>query len=400
MAPMPLEGIRILDLTIWQVGAAATGILADLGADVIKIEDPVNGDPSRKLSFAKEPPGVVSLMEATSRNKRAMTLDLKSDEGRQVFYRMVRDADVVAENFRTGVAERLGLGHETLSKHNPRIILASASGMGRKGPDAQIGLFDIMGHARSGFMNLLADREAPMRYVGAHGLADQTGGIFFALGILAALTARNQHGIGQRVEVSQLAALMSLQSLPIQHYLLTGEIMDFPARHKTRNVLFNIYKGKDGKWLCLACPQSDRYWPDVCAVLDIPHLQKDPRFVEMKVRDAHSAELIPLLDAAFATRTRDEWVALFKAREVNCSPVQDYGDLRRDPQVIENGYLIEVEHPVVGRLTEVNVPIVMSKTPARFRNIAPQHGEHTELVLQEHGYSWEEIERLRDKGVI
>jgi len=396
---MPLEGIRALDLTTWQVGGAATGFLADLGADVIKIEDPVNGDPCRLMGSGGTKLDINPLIEATSRNKRGMTLNLKSPQGRDVFYRMVRASDVVVENYRRGVPERLGVGYETLARHNPAIILASASGMGRRGPDADVGLFDIMGHARSGFMHLVADKERPLRYVGAYGIADQTGGVYFALAIMTALIARSLHGVGQQVETSQLAGLMNLQCLAIQYHLL-GKPLEFPNREKNRNVLFNIYRAGDGKWLCLACPQEDRYWHDVCEALELQDIERDPRFAVASVRDNHAPELISLLDRAFAARPRDEWVSLLKARNVNCSPVQDYDDLVQDPQVVENDYLLEVEHPRAGRMRMASVPVALGKTRPRFRRVAPEFGQHTEEVLEEYGYSWAEIEEFREAGVI
>ena len=224
MSRMPLEGYRILDLTHWLVGGGATVLLADMGADVIKIESPSAPEPARNAptSSRERELGLNHNLEITSRNKRSVTLNLKSDEGKQIFYKLVESADVVTENFRPGVVERLGIDHATLVKYNSSIILASVNGFGSQGPDALLGSFDVIGSACSGLLHLLSPPEA-MRYVGPVAMADETGALVFCISILSALAARGIDGQGQHVETSQLAALLQLQTLPIHSYLFSGD---------------------------------------------------------------------------------------------------------------------------------------------------------------------------------
>jgi crotonobetainyl-CoA:carnitine CoA-transferase CaiB-like acyl-CoA transferase len=398
MTRMPLEGYRILDLSVWLAGPGGTALLADMGADVIKIEDPERGDPFRAVAPA---PGqkIQSGVEILNRNKRGMTLNLKSEEGLQIFYRMLETADVVAENYRPGVAERLGVDYETLVRHNPRIILASFNGMGSNGPDAGLASYDLIGHARSGLMDLLYHRR-PQPAIYRHVLVDISSAIMFGFTILAALAGRAIDGSGQRVEMSQLSTCMMLQYGPIHTFLLNNQLPRLPGRKQPGNPLINAFKGKDGKWLVLSCVQPDRYWSAICEVLGLQHLEKDPRFATMAERDQHAGELVDILDPVFATRSRDEWVSLLKARDVVCSAVQDYRDLVRDPQVIANEYIQEVEHPTAGRIREMAAPIKFSRTKPRFRNTAPEFGQHTEEILLEHGFSWEDIGRFRAQRAI
>ncbi|MCZ6891433.1 MAG: CoA transferase, partial [Chloroflexi bacterium] len=399
--PLALEGVRIIDLTTWQQGSGGPAMLADLGADVVKIEDPVLGDPSRAVSMSpKEAQSPLrSLFEAMNRNKQGMTLNLKSPEGRQILYRMVQGADVVAMNFRPGVAETLGVDYQTLVKYNPKIIVASTNGLGAKGPDASVGLYDIMGHARSGLMTLLSDPEQPLRYVGAWGLSDQTAAIMLAYSILAALVARSNHGEGQEVTSSQLGSAMTWQTLAIQSFLFSNEQPKPLSREKSRSPLFNIYRAKDDRWLCLACTQSERYWPDVLEVLGLANLKEDPTFATEAARSENSAQLITILDERFLSQDRDEWVRALNAHGVLVSAVQDYHDLVRDPQVEANHYIVEMDHPSAGPVKVLGVPLSFSKTPTRAPKAAPEFGQHTETVLLELGYSWDEITNFRDGGV-
>jgi crotonobetainyl-CoA:carnitine CoA-transferase CaiB-like acyl-CoA transferase len=397
----PLEGILILDMTYYQNGPWATVMLSDMGADVIKIEDPVNGDPARKLILGNSS-GVSgnTYFQTMNRNKRSMTLDLKSAEGRHIFCTMVKKADVVVQNFRVGVVERLGVDYEMARKHNPTIVYASNSGFGPEGPDAREGVFNLLGMARGGIMAQLSaqDPEPMIRDAGA--LGDQTGAISLAYSILLGLFARERKGIGQHIQVSQLSGQMMLQALAINQYLLEGNMPEFRLRASASNPLFNIYRCADGKWIAMGCIQADRYWKDFCDVLGVEELIDDPRFTKMAVRRENRVELIEILDGHFINKSRAEWMRLFREQRVNCTPLQTYADLPTDPQVMANGYLAEIEHPELGRMTQVGVPAKLSETPGAPRSAAPEFGQHTEEILQEFGYDWGQIEEFRDKGVI
>ncbi len=397
----PLDGITILDLTIYQNGPWSTVMLSDMGAEVIKVEDPVNGDPGRNLTpMGRAGRRVPTYFESMNRNKRSITLNLKSDDGREIFYDLAKRADVITQNFRVGVVERLKVDYETVSKINPRIVYGSVSGLGSRGPEATQGVFDILGQARGGLMELLSIADPELSYRASGGLADQTGAITMAYGIMLALFERERTGKGQHVEVSQLSGQLMLQALALNGYLMNDE-MPLPRPRATNyNPLFNIYRCKDERWIALGGIQPDRYWPALCEVLGIEELRDDPRFNEVRARGQHAGELIPIMDRAFATKTRDEWIALLREKDVLCGPVQKYDDIPKDPQVIANELLVDLEHPEAGPVTQVGLPVRLSETPGKARSTAPAFGAHTEEVLQDLGISWERIAELRDRGII
>lgn len=397
----PLDGITILDLTIYQNGPWGTVMLSDMGAEVIKVEDPVNGDPGRTLTpMGRAGRRVPTYFESMNRNKRSITLNLKSDDGREIFYELAKRCDVITQNFRVGVVERLKVDYETVRKINPRIIYASVSGLGSRGPDAKQGVFDILGQARGGLMELLSIADPELSYRASGGLADQTGAITMAYGVMLALFDRERTGKGQHVEISQLSGQLMLQALALNGYLMNDE-MPLPRPRTTNyNPLFNIYRCKDERWIALGGIQPDRYWPAVCEELGIEELRDDPRFSEVRSRGQHAGELIPIMDRAFATKTRDEWIAALQARDIICGPVQKYDDIPGDPQVIANDLLVELEHPEAGPITQVGLPVRLSETPGEPRSTAPAFGAHTEEVLQDLGLSWERIAELRDRGII
>ena len=396
----PLDGIKVLDLTAFQNGPWGTAMLSDMGADIIKIEDPVNGDPGRNVVMGPTPKPLSTYFQTMNRNKRAMTLDLKTRQGREVFHTMAKTADVIVQNFRVGVVERLGVDYETIRRLNPRIVYASVSGFGSRGPDAKDGVFDILGLARSGMMTALSvgDPELNVRSPGA--MADQMGGVILAYGVLLGIIARERHGVGQHVEVSQLSGQLVLQAWAINGYLLNGDLPKRRSRKEANNPLWNIYRCGDGRWIALGNNPSDRFWPGACKALGIERLIDDPRSRDFKARAENAQYVIEVMDQAFLARTRDEWVKVLKAHGLFCSPVQDYPDLARDPQLIANDYLVDVPHPTLGNLREVGLPVRLSETPGAVRSSAPEYGQHTEEVLLEHGFTWEQIAELRDLRVI
>ncbi|MCH8949716.1 MAG: CoA transferase [Chloroflexi bacterium] len=393
-----LEGVRILDMTIWQQGTAASAMLADLGADVIKIEEPVSGDPGRGLLRVEREGGVSGYFQALNRGKRSIAIDLKQAAGREALLRLARDADAFLTNYRPGVAERLRLGYADLAKVNPSIIYARASGYGPQGPDAEQGSFDILGQARGGLMAITGEPDGMPKNVGAP-IADQVGGMMAAFAILAALLHRERTGEGQEVDVSLLGSVMALQSFNITQYHLSGEL---PSRFSRagRTPFWNMYRGSDDSYFAIGL-LLDRGWRDICDVIGRPELIDDERFASHDDRvGERTDELMTILDEAFAQRPAAEWVRLLGERGVFCAPVQDYEELANDPQVIANGYLVDVERPDGPPLRMVPTPVQLSKTPASIRGMAPELGQHTEEVLLEAGFTWPEIEALRGEGVI
>ncbi len=402
----PLEGYRIIDWTIWQQGPVATMMLADLGAEVIKVEERIGGDPGRGvMSIGGSTTGGEGkrnyYFEANNRHKKSIALDLKKPEGRRIVYRLIEKSDVFAQNFRKGVAAKLGLDYQTLSRYNPKLIYASASGYGPKGPDAGEPSFDYMGLARSGIMTAVGEPDMdPQNITG--GIADQMGAIMLAHGIVVALLARERLGVGQEVDTSHLGSMMALQGLNLSCRLTLGKEFKRFYRTKAVNPLWNHYKCQDDKWICLAMPQADRYWSDFCKALSIQELEKDPRFATMKVRGKNTEELITVLDAVFASKPRDEWMRILKAGgDFIYTLVNNINDLPEDPQMLANEYVVDYDHPAWGPIKVVGSPLILSKTSADPRGTAPEFGEHTEQILIDTlGYSWDDVVRLKEEQVI
>ncbi|MFA4835189.1 MAG: CoA transferase [Dehalococcoidia bacterium] len=403
--PMPLEGVRVIDCTIWQMGPWATMMLGDLGAEVIKIEDPVLGDPSRGLTMMwgqsmQLSPGRSVLYECSNRNKKSMTLDLKKKDALEIVYRLVERSDIFVQNMAPGVADRLGVGYEVLRQHNPKLIYGSGSSNGPYGPDAAKPGMDPVVAARSGFIDALTPPGQTPQYV--LGFGDLMAAVMLVQGILAALTARERLGVGQKVEASVLGSLVWLQNLIVNMHLLTGHGFPRFDRFGVQNPMSNFYQCSDGKWLYLNLHQPDRFWSDCCKALGIEELEKDPRFDTTEKRVANSKEVISIFGKAFAARTRSEWLKVFRDYpNFQYEPVQSASDLPADPQIIENNYIVDVDHPVLGSIKMVGLPVLLSQTPAAIKTVAPEHGQHTEEVLLEIcGYSWDKIAELKNKKVI
>jgi len=401
----PLDGIRIVDWTIWQQGPVATQMLADLGADVIKIEERERGDPGRGIVAVAGSSTVKGgrnyYFEANNKHKKSIALNLKQPEAREIVHRLAARSDVFVQNFRKGVAQRLGLGYAELAALNPRIIYASASGYGPEGPDSGEPSFDYLGQARSGIMNAIGTGSTAPTYVYG-GIADQMGAIMLAYGVLAALFARERTGIGQEVDASHLGSMMALQGLNVVARTIMGKEFPRNTRANAYNPLWNHYRCADDKWISLAMLQPDRYWKNFCEVVGKPELIEDPRFAEAKVRGKNSAAVVAIFDEVFAARPRDEWMRVLKGRgDFIYTIVNSVSDLPDDPQVRANGYVVEYDHPALGNLTLLGMPVKLSATPGEPRGHAPELGEHTELLLTEMlGYSWDDIARLREANVI
>jgi len=402
--PMPLEGIRVIDWTIWQQGPVASVMLGDLGADVIKIEERVGGDPGRGILKAqgldlRDRPNFY--FEANNRNKRSLTVDLKHPAGVAIVQRLAERADVFVQNFRKGVAGRLGLDAATLRARNPRLVYASASGYGPEGPESGAPSFDYLGLARSGIMYSCGEPDdEPLAIAG--GIADQMGAIMLAYGVVTALLARERTGRGQEVDASHLGSMAWLQGLGLSARLMLGRALPRQPRRFATNPLWNHYRCGDDRWLALSMLQPDRYWEPFCAVLEIPEAAADPRFKTMLDRMMNAGECIALLDEVFARRPRAEWLRrLASGGDFIYSIINSVDDLPDDPQMQANGYVTAFEHPAFGPTQVVGLPVRLSETPGSIRLPAPEFGQHTEEILTEVlGYSWEEIGRLREEEVI
>ena len=401
----PLAGIKILDWTMWQFGPVGSSMLGDMGADVIKIES-LDGDAGRGLEVDaqgrhEEWGGRNAYFETCNRNKRGIAVNLKTDEGKEIVYNLVKTADVFVENFRKGVAERLGVDYETLREINPKLVYASATGYGPEGPESFQPAFDSCGQARGGLMMAAAQAEATEPPLVGAGPADQMGGIMLCLGVLAGLVNRNHRGLGQKVDASHLGSIMWLVGLDISMGLLNGSFPAPQSRRNPGNPMYNHYQCKDGCWIILTMHQSDRYWAGFAEVLGISNLIDDPRFANLEVRNQHSAEMRQILDERFATKDYEEWDKAFQAAgDFIYTKVQNLDALETDSQVLANDYIVPFDHPVLGQVKMCNHTINYSETPAGIWREAPELGQHTEEVLLESGYDWDQIAKFKDVGAI
>lgn len=399
----PLSGLRVIDWTMWQFGPVSTMMLGDLGAEVIKVES-LDGDHGRQFAtvggVASGLEGSSAYFESLNRNKCGVALDLKHPLGVEVMYGLVGVSDVFVENFRQGVAERLGLGYEDLRRRNEGLIYASATGYGPLGGDSGKPAFALTGEARAGSLWWSGPDDGVPYNI--HGVADQIGGIMLSYGVLGALVARERFGVGQRVDVSHLGSLMWLGGMRDGIALLSGQEFERQPRVRAGNVLWNYYRCGDGEWIAFSMSQGERYWPGFCRALGREDLVDDVRFGSMEARRENREELIGILDGEFALRGRGEWEERFGAEgDLVWERVQSVMDLPGDEQVLANGYLVDFEHRSLGVRKWHQTPIGYSETPVSTRRLAPAHGEDTESVLMDLlGYGWDDIGVLKDEGVI
>lgn len=403
-----LEGIRVIDWTQFLNGATAGVMLGDLGAEIIHIERPKFGDSSRGVKSLYDtdmslPKDRNLMVEFTNRNKKSVVLDLSKEKGQQVLYRLVSRSDVFLTNFHRGIARKLKVDYENLRVHNPKLIYATASGYGGRGPEAEKRAFDPIGQARSGLMFALGDRDQtePLQAEGA--LLDQLGSTLTLTGILGALVCRELQGIGQEIDNSILGGAIHLQGLNITSVLLKGRANARHSRNRSRNPLSNMYQCADGKWILLAEPQSDRFWKSFCEALGVEDMVTDLRFSTADARRENCQQCIRILVGAFAKKPREEWLKILqeKGGGLTFDRISTHEELANDSQILANDYIVDYDHEIVGPIKLVGFPVHFSETPAQIQRRAPEFGEHTEEVLIEvGGYTWEEIAELQDEGVI
>ena len=401
----PMKGVKVLDWTMWQFGPVAASMLGDMGADVIKIEA-LDGDVGRAVSVMESaeaglPAGRNAYFETCNRSKRGIAVNLKTEEGRKIVHKLVKNADVFIQNFRQGVAERLSMDYETLKEINPKLIYASASGFGPKGPDSGQGSLDGCGQARAGLMMAATPPWAkhPISVRGAP--SDQVGGITLCLGIISALFARESLGIGQKVEVSHLSSSMFLQGLAIGMDLLTDSSFPTLDRDNVRNVMYNIYLCKDESWIRISNPQPARYWEPFVKSMDLEYVLEDSRFEGIEGGAAPPPELLKIIEDRFAEKTFAEWDQIFRRHGFIYAKIQSVSELKDDPQVIANNYITDFDHPSIGPIKVCNFPVAFSETPAGVWKEAPELGQDTEAILiDELGYDWDDIVKLQEAEAI
>lgn len=390
-----LNGIRVLDLTQVQAGPYGSMLLADLGAEIIKIEPP-GGDFTREFPFYSYK-GESYYYLAFNRNKKGMVLNLKTEKGRRIFYELVKLCDVVFDNFNPGVTERLGVDYETLSKINPQIICCSITGFGSSGPYRDRRSYDLIAQAISGAISITGEPGRPPIRCGIS-IADMAAGIYAALGILTAYIARQQTGKGQEVEVSLLDGMLSLLSYFASYYFLSRKVPEPQGSGHFSVIPYGAFQTKDG-YIVIA-----EGWPRICQVLGVEQYIDDPRFTNRADRLEHRDELNAILQQAFFREETETWVELLNAEGIAAAPVNTIDKALSDPQVHHQEMVISLEHTLGGEINLVGNPVKLSATPPEMKQrfeSPPTLGQHTEQILTTLlKYSSEEIEELRRDKVI
>jgi len=394
--PLALDGIRVIDLSRVIAGPWCGALLADLGADVIKVEDPGGGDESRTWPPFKDGEAAAYLL--FNRNKRGVQVDLKAPEGVEVVKTLVRSADVVIENFRTGTMETFGLGYDILAAINPRLIYCSVSAFGRTGPRKDSPGYEALMQAFSGIMSITGEPDGQPVRAGVSFL-DLSTGMLCALGVCAAVVQREKTGLGQRVDGSLLETAVSLLAFHAEGYLLTGAIpralgSGHPSLSPYRN-----FKCKDGQWIFIAAA-NDRFWAKLAGALGLGEMATDPRFAVNRERVKHRVELEALLERVIGEREREPLLKLLAEADVPATPVNTVDQVMSDPQTVERGIVQKTVHPKLGEIPVVGTPIKFSRMSPGVRRAAPLRGEHTEQILAECGIAPEKIRELRDKKIV
>ena len=392
----PLSGMVTLDLTQILAGPMCTMVLADMGADVVKIEKPNGGDDNRRMG----PPFIKDWSAgflAVNRNKRSLALDLRNDAGRSVFRRLVEDADVVVENFRPGVMERLGLGYAELAAIKPSLVYCTISGFGSTGPARNRGGFDLVAQGVSGLMSITGHPDSPPAKVGVP-VTDLTAGLFAANGIMAAYINALKTGQGQMVDTSLMEAGVAYTVWESSVYFAEGEIPGPLGSAHRVSAPYQALRTRDGYLNLGAATQPT--WEQLCRAIGREDLMEDERFRAPWDRKAREEELAALLEETFSTEDTEHWLKLLDDAGVVAGPIYNMEQVYRDPQVLAREMLVDTEDPELGTIHNIGVPVKLSATPGSIRRRAPALGEHSGEILLEHGFTQGEVDELLNAGVI
>jgi crotonobetainyl-CoA:carnitine CoA-transferase CaiB-like acyl-CoA transferase len=392
--PGPLSGYRVVDLTAMISGPLATMLLADQGADVVKVENPLGGDHTRAVSSRRG--GFSASFLNNNRNKRSIALNLKDPRGLDVLKRLIAGADVLVQNFRPGVAERMGLGETAVRQIAPKIVYVSISGFGERGPYVQKPVFDPLVQALSGLTTVQAGSDEARPRLVRTILPDKLTGITAAQAITAALLARERTGQGQHVRLSMLDSVIAfLWSSDMSNQTFVG---DEALQQKAQSFIDLIYETEDG-YISVAV-QTDRQWASLARALERPEWLQDARFKTAAGRQEHIDARLELTQEVLRSRTTTEWLDRLDAEDVPCAPVLRRKDVISHPQILANETVVEIDHPHAGRLRQARPAARFSKTPAGIRTGGPLLGEHTAEILEGLGYARGAIDELREAGVI
>jgi crotonobetainyl-CoA:carnitine CoA-transferase CaiB-like acyl-CoA transferase len=403
VAPRALAGVRVLDLTRVLAGPWSTQVLADLGADVIKVERPGSGDDTRGWGppFLRDAAGNETAESAyflcANRNKRSLTVDISTDDGQAIIRRLAMQSDVLVENFKVGDMARYGLDAATLRAANPRLVYCSITGFGQDGPYAQRAGYDFAVQGLGGLMSVTGAAEGEPQKVGV-AVADLFTGLYATVAILAALRHRDATGEGQVIDMALLDAQVAMLANLGSHYLVGGDVPPRQGNAHANIVPYQVFVVADGH--IIVAVGNDRQFARLCDLLDEPALATDARFTTNAERVRCRDVLVPMLQAHFLQRDRRVWLSLLEAAGIPCGPVNDLADVFADPQVRARGMVVEVPHPHAGALPLVGSPITLSATPVESPRAPPLLGQHTDNVLREAGYSDDEVAALRARGAI
>ena len=392
----PLEGIRVLDLTRILAGPYATMLLGDLGAEVIKIEQPGTGDESRNFGPFKNDFSLYFM--SVNRGKKSLTLNLKTPRGIELFLELVKGSDILVENFRPGTMKKLGLDYESLKPHRPSLIYAACSGFGQTGPDAHRGAYDMIIQGLGGIISITGEPDRPPVRVGTS-ISDITAAMFTTIGILSALHHRHQTGEGQFVDVAMLDGMVAILENAVVRYLITGDVpQPLGARHPAITP-FEAFESADGH--VIIAIGNDGLWAKFCEHVNLPDLITDERFRTNALRTANHAELFPILAELMRQHTTSQWMQGLDAIGVPCGPINTIDKVVNHPQVLAREMIATVEHEVTGSVGVPGLPIKLSKTPGQVETPAPTLGEHTAEILTDLlGMETAAIERLKQDGVV
>jgi crotonobetainyl-CoA:carnitine CoA-transferase CaiB-like acyl-CoA transferase len=392
----PLHGMRVLELAQIMAGPTCGMLLADMGADVVKVEKLPGGDDARGY---REPRvnGVSAPFMMLNRNKRGIALNLKHSGGRDVLLRMVRDADVLTENFRRGTLEKLGLGYDVLADANPRLIYCAISGYGRNGPDADKGGFDLIAQGFSGLMSITGEPGGPPVKTG-NPVADINAGILAAVGILAAYAHQQRTGQGQCVDTSLMEAALQQTYWHAAIYFATGRSPGPMGSAHLLTAPYQAFAARDG-WINIG-GANQANWERIADVLGHPEWRDDPRFSTNSARMTNLAALTEAMNAVLATRTKADWISAFDLAGVPAGPVHTLGEALEHPQTLARDMVVDLVHPQAGATKALGCPIHFSQTPTHIGRPAPILGEHTRELLREYGYDDREIDALVADGVV
>jgi crotonobetainyl-CoA:carnitine CoA-transferase CaiB-like acyl-CoA transferase len=391
-----LDGVKILDLSQILAGPLSSMILGDLGANVIKIEPP-EGDAARSMgdTFLH---GISHYLLTVNRNKRSIVMDLKMKEGKEAFYRLAKEADVLLENFRPGTVKKLGIDYPTIAKINPRIIYCSISGFGQDGPYKDRPAMDPIVQAMGGIMGITGGPQSGPQKVGAP-IGDSVASLLATIGILGALRLREKTGIGQKIEISMLDGIVFMLIPWEAHFFIKGKSRPLTGNQHFQLAPCNAYRARDGGYLMLMV-HNQKHWINLCECLGRSELIEDPRFRTNPDRLKNVDALNRILGEIFIGKPQGEWVKGLTEQGVMIAPVYTLEQLFQDPQIVHDGVVAEIDHPISGKIKVLNTPIRFSKTPVRIKKSPPILGQHSKEILLEFGFTEEEIKRLREKDVI